>query len=105
MLEKALSVVNFTQTDDSEFVEQSTQTTLGTSRIVPITSELKTASRSALMQTNVEVPSLDECLKFERRFQSVELKNRGHLTMEERKVTGHPVTLRMSPNELNHLKE
>ena len=57
------------------------------------------------MQTNVEMPSLDECLKFERKFQSVELKNRGHLSMEERKVTGRPVTLGMLPNELNHLKE
>ena len=70
-----------------------------------MTSELKTASRSALMQTNVEKPSIDECLKFERKFQSVELKNCAHPTMEERKVTGHPVALRMSPNELNHLKE
>ena len=57
-----------------------------------MTSELKTASRSALMQTNVEKPSIDECLKFERKFQSVELKNRGHPTMEERKVTGGSVT-------------
>ena len=57
-----------------------------------MTSEPKTASRSALMQTNVEMPSLDECLKFDRKFKSVELKNRGHLTMEERKVTGGSVT-------------
>ena len=70
-----------------------------------MTNELKTASRSALKQTNVEVPSLDECLKFDRKFKSVELRNRGHLTMEERKVTGRPVTLGISPNELNHLKE
>ena len=40
------------------------------------------------MQTNVEVPSLDECLKFDRKFKSVELKNRGIPTKEERKVTG-----------------
>ena len=57
-----------------------------------MTSELKTASRSALMQTNVEKPSLDECLKFERKFQSVELKNRGHPPMQARKVTGGSVT-------------
>ena len=57
-----------------------------------MTSEPKTASRSALMQTNVEMPSLNECLKFDREFKSVELKNRGHLIMEERKVTGGSVT-------------
>ena len=67
--------------------------------------EQKTASRSALMQTNVEVPSLDECLKFDRKFQSVELKNRGQLTMDERKVTGPQLTQGVIPNELYHLKE
>ena len=53
----------------------------------------------------MEVPSLDECLKFDRKFKSVELRNRGHLTMEERKVIGRPVTLGISPSEINHLKE
>ena len=70
-----------------------------------MTSELKTTSRSALLQTNLEVPSLDECMKFDRKFQSVELKHRGHLTMDERKVTGPQPTHGMVPNELYHLKE
>ena len=39
-------------------------------------------------QTNVKVPTLDECLKFDRKFQSVELKNRGLPIIKERKVSG-----------------